>query len=451
MRKNSSNTYSFFLLCMALLVSILSGSVYLSQSITIATVDVVPSTVTACIGQSFSINVNISCVLDLYGWEFKLSWNSTLLDAVNVTQGNFLKNGGETFFASKTDNTAGYVLVDCTLLGNVLGVSGNGTLAVVKFCVERTGESILDLYNTTLVNSSEQPIAHQSTDGYGYFTFAHDITVIGVIALPTTVFPSQSVQINATVENEGGYAENFNVTAYSNFEVIETQSVSLNPEEYTVLTFTWNTTGVGKGDYTLSANASVVPGEVDTADNTQVADSTVTVLSIGHDVAIKDVTPFKTVVGQGYPISVGVTAKNYGNFTETFNVTVYYNDTAIILPDEKNYTTITLTSGNSTTVAFTWNTTGVAKGNYTITAEATQPPGETDTTDNTLTNGIVYVGIPGDVNADGKVNVRDIFAVAKAFGFEYPNPPYDPNLDINNDGKINVKDIFTTAKNFGIG
>jgi len=436
---------------MALLVSILSGSVYLSQSITIATVDVVPSTVTACIGQSFSINVNISCVLDLYGWEFKLSWNSTLLDAVNVTQGNFLKNGGETFFASKTDNTAGYVLVDCTLLGNVLGVSGNGTLAVVKFCVERTGESILDLYNTTLVNSSEQPIAHQSTDGYGYFTFAHDITVIGVIALPTTVFPSQSVQINATVENEGGYAENFNVTAYSNFEVIETQSVSLNPEEYTVLTFTWNTTGVGKGDYTLSANASVVPGEVDTADNTKVADSTVTVLSIGHDVAIKDVTPFKTVVGQGYSLSVGVTAKNYGSFAETFNVTVHYNDTAIILPDEKNCITITLTSGDHTTLTFTWNTTGVAKGNYTITAFAEPVPCEIDTTDNILPDGWIIVTFGGDVNGDGRVRADDVLAVALAFGSDYPEPEYDPNLDINGDLKIRVDDILTAAANFGMG
>jgi len=55
----------------------------------------------------------------------------------------------------------------------------------------------------------------------------------------------------------------------------------------------------------------------------------------------------------------------------------------------------------------------------------------------------------GDINADGKVNVKDIFAIAKAFGSEYLHPGYYPNLDINRDGKINVKDIFAAAKNFG--
>ena len=40
------------------------------------TVSVVPSSVTAYVGQNFSIDIAISDVLDLYGWEFKLSWNA---------------------------------------------------------------------------------------------------------------------------------------------------------------------------------------------------------------------------------------------------------------------------------------------------------------------------------------------------------------------------------------
>jgi len=458
MRKNSYDTYSFFSLCTLLLVFlvifIISVSVFLAQSITVTTVSVVPSMVTTSIGQNFSINVNISSVSDLYAWEFKLSWNSTLIDAVDVTEGTFLKNGGETFFAPKINNTAGYVLVDCTLLGNVPGVSGNGTLAVVKFYVEGVGESILDLHNTTLLNSLEQPIIHQSTDGYGYFTPAHDVAVINVIASHTTVIPGQSVQINATVENQGGYAENFNVTACYNFEVIETQSVSLDPEECTVLTFTWDTTGVSKGDYTISAKASAVPDETDTTDNTKAADNMITILTLGHDVAIKEVAPSKTVVGQGYSLSITVTTKNYGSFTETFNVSVFYDETAITLPDGKNYTTTTLPSGNSTTLAFAWNTTGVAKGNYTITAHAEPVIGETDTTDNTRTDGWVVVAMVGDITGldgypDGKVDMRDIYLVAKAFGSYPDHPRWNPNADINDDGKVDMRDIYVVARNFG--
>jgi hypothetical protein len=161
------------------------------------------------------------------------------------------------------------------------------------------------------------------------------------------------------------------------------------------------------------------------------------------DIATTDITPMKTVVGQGYTMSINVTVTNQGDFIETFSVIAYANATQIETRE------ITLASGNPTTVTFTWNTTGVARGNYTITAHANPVPGETDTTDNIFIDGIIYVGIPGDVNADGKVNVKDIFAVAKAFGSQCGQPKYDPNLDINGDCKINVKDMFTTAKNFG--
>jgi hypothetical protein len=54
-----------------------------------------------------------------------------------------------------------------------------------------------------------------------------------------------------------------------------------------------------------------------------------------------------------------------------------------------------------------------------------------------------------DVNFDGKVNVKDIFACAKAFGATPGHPRWDIESDTNGDGKINVKDIFAIAKEFG--
>ena len=129
------------------------------------TIFVNPPTSTVTVGKNFTIDVKVSDVNDLYGWGFKLRWNLSLLDVVNVTQGNFLKQGGETFFWPVMNNTEGYILVDCTLLGNVPGVNGSGTLATVKFYAENQGESILDLYNTTLINSQEQAITHTANDG----------------------------------------------------------------------------------------------------------------------------------------------------------------------------------------------------------------------------------------------------------------------------------------------
>jgi len=125
-----------------------------------------PQKSVGAVGQSFTVDISVSNVNDLYGWEIKFGWNATVLDAVSVTEGSFLKGGGDTFFTNQTNNTMGFVRVDCTLLGDVSGVSGSGTLVTIQFYVKKSGDCGLDLYDTRLVNSMEQPIAHAVTDGY---------------------------------------------------------------------------------------------------------------------------------------------------------------------------------------------------------------------------------------------------------------------------------------------
>jgi hypothetical protein len=183
-----------------------------------------------------------------------------------------------------------------------------------------------------------------------------------------------------------------------------------------------------------------------------VIESAVITSPIGiHDVVVTNVTNSKfgcvpmPCVGQNLTVRVNVTVANQGNFTETFNVTAYANSTSIASQN------VTLASGNSTVVAFIWNTTGFTKGNYTISAVADTVPGETDTTDNNMTDGMVLVTLVGDVNGDRKVRVDDILAVATAFGSNWGEPKYSPNLDINDDLKIRVDDVLAAATHFGEG
>jgi len=412
------------------------------------TVSVSPSTVTASVGQNFTINVTISDVYDLYGWQFRLNWTAGLIDIVNVTEGSFLKLGGGTYFYWDVNATAGRMVADCTLLGNVPGVSGSGTLATITFNVKGVGESPLTLWDVALLNSLEQSITSQVAGGYGYFTAAHDVAVTAVDVSPLTVLPGDTVYINVTVQNRGGYAESFNVTVYANSAVVGVQSVSLDVDVSTVLHFSWNTSGLGKGDYTVSASASVVPGEVYTADNSFVAAEPVTILFQGHDVAVTGVFPSKTVVGEGYPMNITVKVKDYGTFNEVFNVTVYANTTAIETRE------ISLISGASAALTFTWDTSGFVKGNYTLNAYAWPVQGETHIADNTWTDGFIIVAMIGDISGpagwpDGKVDVRDVAKVAKLFGVNYPDPKYDANCDIIYDLKIDVKDISTVARRYG--
>jgi len=207
------------------------------------------------------------------------------------------------------------------------------------------------------------------------------------------------------------------------------------------------------GTYTVEVTP---PPELNLLGNSTTTDVTVGettivnfVLRGVHDVAVVNVTLSKTVVGQGYSTSINVTVENQGAYTETFNVTVCYNETAIILPNGKNHTTITLPSGNSTTITLTWNTTGVAKGNYTIRAYAWSVSGEIDITDNTFIDGLVEIVIHGDVNGDGIVDIFDLVLVASAYGSTPADPNWNPNADINGDNIIDIFDLVIVASHYG--
>jgi hypothetical protein len=123
-----------------------------------------PQTTKKAVGQDFIINISISNVADLYGWQLQLSWNKTILDIVNETEGTFLTSRGTPFFYPII-NATGYLILDCTLMGNVSGVSGNGVLATIQFHVRGSGECDLLLYGTILVSSSEKSIAHTVKSG----------------------------------------------------------------------------------------------------------------------------------------------------------------------------------------------------------------------------------------------------------------------------------------------
>lgn len=86
-----------------------------------------------------------------------------------------------------------------------------------------------------------------------------------------------------------------------------------------------------------------------------------------------------------------------------------------------------------------------ANGVYAVKLTATDNDGITNTKS-------VKIGVgtlTGDINFDGKVDIKDIAAVAKAFGKNLGMPGYVSGLDLNGDFKIDIKDIATAARNFG--
>jgi parallel beta-helix repeat protein len=168
----------------------------------------------------------------------------------------------------------------------------------------------------------------------------------------------------------------------------------------------------------------------------------------GHDLGITGIDSPKTIIGKGYTLPVNATIVNYGAYAETFNITIYANTTVVTSQ------TLTLTSGNFTTISFAWNTSGFAKGNYIINAVVDNLPGEAYTLDNSLTSGWVTVTIAGDITSitpgipDYRVDMRDIGALCNKFMAKPSNPNWDPNYDINGDGVVNMRDIGIACNNF---
>ncbi|MCJ7768704.1 dockerin type I domain-containing protein, partial [Candidatus Bathyarchaeota archaeon] len=163
-----------------------------------------------------------------------------------------------------------------------------------------------------------------------------------------------------------------------------------------------------------------------------------------HDVAVTSLTTSKTVVGRGYLTLIDATLENHGGYDETVSVTFYTNTTAIgSIPN------IVLTSGNSRNVAFPWNTTTFAKGNYTISAYAQPVSGETDTADNTFVDGLIKVSCVGDLNGDYVTDGQDYQLVKNAIPSMPELPKWNPNADLNDDGIVDGQDFQTVKNNIG--
>jgi KaiC/GvpD/RAD55 family RecA-like ATPase len=109
--------------------------------------------------------------------------------------------------------------------------------------------------------------------------------------------------------------------------------------------------------------------------------------NVHHDVSIISVIPSATEIDIGQLVNITVIVKNEGNTTETFNVTLYYDNNTIGIQ-----TVIDLVPNANKTLTFIWNTTGVIPDiNYTIKAEADVLLEETDIDDNTFTGDSVAV------------------------------------------------------------
>ena len=228
------------------------------------------------VGDNFSVNITISNVVELHSWEFKLYYNSSMLNATSILEGPFLKQTGSTHFEilNFTDNynaSNGLIWAKCTLVDESSGASGNGTLAIIRFKTVWFGESSLNLAETLLLNPNNETIQHRAISG-SVKVLLLDIAITDIAFSDPNPLVNETIEIYINVENNGETTETFNLTVKCTEPleyIIGTQNVTLDPNEAATLNFTWTSLTAGK--YKIEAYTSAIPGDINPENNIKTA------------------------------------------------------------------------------------------------------------------------------------------------------------------------------------
>jgi PKD repeat protein len=172
----------------------------------------------------------------------------------------------------------------------------------------------------------------------------------------------------------------------------------------------------------------------------------VTILpGVQHDVAVLNVTTNTPHEYAGRIVNITVTVKNNGEVSESFDLKAYRNSTLIGTIHVSD-----LGVGEEVTVIIPWNTSFLIAGkSWRINATAVVV-GDVNLTDNVFVDGLVYIKMIGDCNADGTVDIIDVVAAALAFGSVEGDLNWNPQADVMAPlGLVDVQDIVGIVLHFG--
>jgi hypothetical protein len=516
-----------------------------------------PSEVSVCPGHILTVAVVIENISNLYGFDLQTTWNPAWLKYVNHTvtvpvetypegllHGPIAKlknvvdeNGGIPYAA--TPETRAWIAY--TSIPPAPSFNGSGKAFTMTFgTLNQTGITTLNFTSIVAGDPSGNDIPYTYTNGVVEF-LPRDVAVTNVTPEKTIVGQNCSMSINVTVENQGNCTETFNVTAYA-YPVRTTDGAmaywsfnegygttahdsSGNDNHGTINGATWTDGRLGRAlDFDGTDDYVQVPDSdsLDIQNEITVAAwiKPRPLANINFFVSKYDAyslglwwDPLKERCGIHFMLGsrvddsdgplnlnewnhVAVTVNSthwifyingvqdtilsgsevYGVSSHdlligaSYYVTDFFNgmvDDARIynrtLSEEEIWALATMTgpppiqtqivtvgSGCATTISFTWNTTGFAYGNYSISAYAPPLYGEIDTADNTLgADKEVCVSIPGDLEGDFDVDLYDAVKLLARYGAKKGQPQYDPVCDIDGDGDIDLYDAVILLTHYG--
>jgi len=268
MKQNKKVLAIMVFLCVGMLPSV----IVLRSALTLQTPDtrlfVDPPLImrqTLVVGERFSVNISVANVTDLKRYEFKLSFDTVMLDVVGIT---LLPEANLPVGNWVVSDLLGIVWMNVTYDGSSITTNNSVPVATIDFKAMNRGQGALHLYDTGLFDSHGNPIAYQTTDGM-VTILRHDVAILSVAASTYETYIGQLVNVTVVAGNEGDVAENFTVKVYHNGTQFQTFDVTnLAAGANITMVFAWNTNDVTAGNvYALKAEATAVPYETDLADN----------------------------------------------------------------------------------------------------------------------------------------------------------------------------------------
>jgi len=336
-------------------------------------------------GKTYTVNVKISNVVKLYGFEFKLYWNTTLLDLVGVKITPPSVWGTNYFVAmNETREDLGTYWLAVAATKPSPSFSGSATLATLTFKITydpiypNNVTSGLDLAETELSDQEANPIPHDTYNGK-YECLSTKPRLAANPSAYTATTLGKKFTVNITIA-----------------DVVNLYSFEFH--------LTYNTTVLDATDITIGAFLK---------SPYQIAKKIIDDSAGSIWLSVKSLPPAPSSNGSGILATI--------TFMVPLESGIWHVGCTPLECDLQPILTILKTDKGITVPHDTTN----------------------------LSFHYKYTPIPGDLNSDGIVNIFDLRIVAKAYGSKPGEPNWDSRADLNRDGKINIYDLVLISANYG--
>lgn len=356
------------------------------------------------VGDSFSVNVTVIDVEDLFQFQVALTWDPAVLTATNF----------EVYppFTYSWPSAIGpyYVAVSYSMVGGTPlggGFHGSQPIFRVDFKVKAMGASLLHLEQTKLVNPGGATLPHELVDGeftnvtfkfsmypaqstaavgrkfnitisieevddmWGYeFNFTYDPQVLTAVNV-TSLDPFITSLVSEPINDTAGYV-------FMNYSIVNQLGFSAGADAEPIAKIEFEVDKIGRCPLKLkdikirNTQGDVFPGR-------SISGS----FSNFHDVAVADLSVSIKQVLIGTPVTFSVIVENRGEFPEMFNVTIRYTTLTIA-----TFTNVSLDIGATKNLTYTWDTSDSLPGRYTVIAESVLD-GDVDPLNNRSTETVI--------------------------------------------------------------